>query len=572
MLWRRYLYFVLIIISEPKIRCGQFSYDMISQSNYIIFTAPDTPRDFSKPIHTPRKCKFQCGNYNKKLVKDILIYNGVQQSLDHKFSIYWGNSTETSNQEASNPLFRFNHFPNSKTFLGNKAEFAYSIQKNPAYNSFSKFMPYTYILPRDREQLFKSMKSHPQSSYIVKPPNGSCGNGIKLVTYSDFYYITPNSVVSEYISRPLCIDGFKFDLRVYVLVTSFAPLRAFVSKEGLARFATESYSPAAGSVYSHLTNATLNKKSKNWENGAFKWKLSELLHEIAHRWNHSQQSMMEQITSIVAKTLAFVQPSMAPRERKRLVEPYFELFGFDIIFDRSFKPYVLEINCMPSLNTEEDVDFEVKAPLVAQALSIAGIPDLSYEQLGAAIANFKLPQGGLDQIEDEIIRQENDRNRLSGNGFIRIFPSEASNEFSQLIFSPKVSIKTLGIQIEQRFSQTLPALVPHQSVSTEQGLTILIYYLNQIEQKLRTVSDPRLVSRVQCFLVAQGYRVARGVVGVRALLLHFINKMRGWAAMTKVTISDGLREEIINGNDDWFKKTLLSCDLTMVKNIRLLFK
>lgn len=43
-------------------------------------------------------------------------------------------------------------------------------------------------------------------------------------------------------SQPFIIDGFKFDLRIYVLMTSCDPLRIFAYKEGLARFATTSYS------------------------------------------------------------------------------------------------------------------------------------------------------------------------------------------------------------------------------------------------------------------------------------------------------------------------------------------
>lgn len=55
--------------------------------------------------------------------------------------------------------------------------------------------------------------------------------------------VKPNEdlICQQYVAKPFLIDGFKFDLRIYVLVTSCDPLRVFVYNDGLARFSTVNY-------------------------------------------------------------------------------------------------------------------------------------------------------------------------------------------------------------------------------------------------------------------------------------------------------------------------------------------
>jgi hypothetical protein len=47
--------------------------------------------------------------------------------------------------------------------------------------------------------------------------------------------------------QPFLVDGYKFDLRVYVAVTSCDPFRVFVYKDGLARFTTQHYEEPSSS-------------------------------------------------------------------------------------------------------------------------------------------------------------------------------------------------------------------------------------------------------------------------------------------------------------------------------------
>jgi len=52
---------------------------------------------------------------------------------------------------------------------------------------------------------------------------------------------TDHYVVQRYVTKPFLIEKLKFDFRIYVLLAGCDPLRVYVFKEGLARFATEPY-------------------------------------------------------------------------------------------------------------------------------------------------------------------------------------------------------------------------------------------------------------------------------------------------------------------------------------------
>ena len=74
-----------------------------------------------------------------------------------------------------------------------------------------------------------------------------------------------NIVVQKYVHKPHLIDGLKYDLRIYVILVGVNPLRVYVYKDGLARFATVPYQKPSDNntknLFMHLTNYAINKES-----------------------------------------------------------------------------------------------------------------------------------------------------------------------------------------------------------------------------------------------------------------------------------------------------------------------
>ena len=71
--------------------------------------------------------------------------------------------------------------------------------------------------------------------------------------------------MSKYISKPHLIRGYKYDLRIYILVVSFDPLKIYMFKDGLVRLATVPYSTSKASLkqrFVHLTNYSVNKNAE----------------------------------------------------------------------------------------------------------------------------------------------------------------------------------------------------------------------------------------------------------------------------------------------------------------------
>jgi hypothetical protein len=84
--------------------------------------------------------------------------------------------------------------------------------------------------------------------------------------------------------RPLLLRGYKFDLRLYVLVTSLWPMTTYLYTEGLARFCSVPYkTPKKGNMHNtqmHLTNYAINGQAQGLGSHQIKQTLTQVLDEM----------------------------------------------------------------------------------------------------------------------------------------------------------------------------------------------------------------------------------------------------------------------------------------------------
>ncbi|KAL5110081.1 Tubulin polyglutamylase TTLL4 [Taenia crassiceps] len=310
---------------------------------------------------------------------------------------------------------KLNHFPGSFE-LGRKDLLTINLSKmRTRFGSENfGFYPTTFILPREFSRLKDSWgqgldrnsarsKKRNLATWIIKPPASARGVGIYLANRLTEVPRRKKSIAQLYISNPYLIGGNKFDLRLYVYMTSVDPLRLYIHKNGLVRFASQKYSNTQEQVsnrFVHLTNYSVNKRNIHYyhcggstDQPSHKWSLEELWQYLEERGSDTRK-LWRDIKSIVFKTMASAVSKMASLvvQHVNRRESVHELFGFDILLDSELRPWLLEVNISPSLHTSTKLDNKVKSEVVVDMLNLAGFrvpPRSAKEEVKRASSSQK---------------------------------------------------------------------------------------------------------------------------------------------------------------------------------------
>ncbi|EFC50390.1 tubulin tyrosine ligase [Naegleria gruberi] len=365
--------------------------------------------------------------------------------VNEPFSIYWGRHLPAHFYQHLNHFQRVNHFPGS-TNLGRKDLLFINLfrQKQLSGDSEYGFFPDSFLLPYDYKVFQQRCKE--QDLFILKPFASSCGRGISVYNTKKHAPLPEDKriLVQEYIANPLLIAGKKFDMRLYVLVSSYDPLRVYLHCDGLARFATEEYDMSRlDSVFSHLTNYSINKKSDNfvrndeecedeedgWNEHAHKWSIPSLKTYLA-RNGYPVDKIWGDIEGLIVKTLISVENRIRGTCEKVQMPSKnncFEIYGFDVMLDGDLKPWLIEVNIMPSLAVSSVLDKRVKVDVLSESFHILGmIPHsrANYEQEKKTKLNY---YGESVSAKEKYILHDSEDELSRLHNFKRIYPPVDGN-------------------------------------------------------------------------------------------------------------------------------------------------
>uniref|UniRef100_A0A8D2LNC8 Tubulin--tyrosine ligase-like protein 5 n=1 Tax=Varanus komodoensis TaxID=61221 RepID=A0A8D2LNC8_VARKO len=399
------------------------------------------------------RLSFKIVRTDSRLVRSILSAHGFREvhPSSNEYNLMWtGSHLKPYILRTLTDIQKVNHFPRSYE-LTRKDRLYKNINRMQQAYGFKTFhvLPQTFILPAEYQEFCNSY-SKDRGPWIVKPVASSRGRGVYLINNPNQISLEENILVSRYINNPLLIDDFKFDVRLYVLVTSYDPLIIYLYEEGLARFATVRYDQGSKNIknqFMHLTNYSVNKKSGDYvscddpevEDYGNKWSMSAMLRYLKQE-GRDTTSLMASVEDLIIKTI--VSAELAIAAACKAFVPHrgvcFELYGFDVLIDSTLKPWLLEVNLSPSLAWLSKPCFipwrpknyllrrnpyqklQRSRPLSASDAEMKNLMPSAKEKgtSGRHVGSML----GLSMEEIKVLRRVKDEYERRG-GFIRIFPT-----------------------------------------------------------------------------------------------------------------------------------------------------
>lgn len=271
------------------------------------------------------------------------------------------------------------------------------------------------------------------NAWVVKPPGLSCGRGITATSslrglLAACRELKWKAVVQKYVERPLVVQGFKFDIRQWVLVTSCNPLVLWGFDEGYVRFSSRPFSMDPSRLsdkFIHLCNHSVQKEGRNAFAGAesipysylegeplqesgvgnsgekldtspslplgaqgHMWSVDQLRRYLTHHFKNRDifgDVVLPRIRSVVVQTLLSV------REVLQMTGRGMEWLGFDLILTEDLRVMLIEVNVSPDLSHSTPITARLVPPATEDALRLLLDDGETDARIASSLGSFPQP-------------------------------------------------------------------------------------------------------------------------------------------------------------------------------------
>lgn len=341
------------------------------------------------------------------------------------------------------PWQKVNHLPGITSVLWNKrtlCETMATYRYIPALQR-SQLSPLCFTLPGQYDSFLTTASSlGPRVSWVAK--SGNTSGNVQLLQLADHHHLVnmhrlsqESAVVQQYIENPLLLHGAPFSLRVYVLVTSVVPLRAYIHSEG--------------TVQQHYDH------QRHFQKVAGRmWTLAHLKRQLSETYDKDVGSVaFKNLHSAIVQTLLVAETSL----RKGHDTPTstlcdrcpscFQLLGFDVIFNASLHPTVVDVDGQPDLQevtTSTSWMNMVKSTIADDIIAMVTASEQVALDVAMALGEFNrevlVADSGCRRTEELCLRRSDTeylldwrREALHKGNFQQLYPAHDSDKYTRLL-------------------------------------------------------------------------------------------------------------------------------------------
>lgn len=297
-----------------------------------------------------------------------------------KWDFYWGLKwRKIQDLSALEPSQQISKFPGIEQLLCQKQtlhESALRARKMFGSSEIDAFLPWSFSIGKEesssRQSLVRNIEEFKKEEvkviWALKSLNSWSGKGVNVLTSDQVLELVQNpnttaAVIQRYIHNPLTLNGYKFDTRWWVLVTSISPLRIYMLPHAYVRVASLKYDPSqkyfldkcmhitSGSIQSKCLKLKGARNQNEYPVNIWDDRFQDFLSDSYGRAiNHDKKNFLAETLATktqvaIVKSVLMVLSDLRQYKRNSTRAKCFQLLSYDFIYDDVYGvPWMLEVN------------------------------------------------------------------------------------------------------------------------------------------------------------------------------------------------------------------------------------